>query len=340
MTLREGRSVQRELAASAELRRVTDLYPPIDPYEHGMLEVGDGNSVYWETCGAPDGKPAVVLHGGPGSGCAPVYRRFFNPAGYRVVLFDQRGSGRSIPHASEPTTDLAANTTQHLIADIEQLREHLGVERWLVFGNSWGTTLGVAYAVQHPDRVTEMVLVAVGMTRRSEIDWLYHGVGRYFPEAWERFRAGVPEPARDGDLVAAYYELLHHPDDAVREQAARDWCTWEDALMATTADAQPNPRYDDARFRMAFARIVTHYFHHGAWLEEGALLRDAHRLAGIPGTLIHGRLDLGGPLVSAWELARAWPGSELVVGPVGHSSGDPWMRAATVDATDAYLSAR
>ena len=165
-------------------------------------------------------------------------------------------------------------------------------------------------------------------------------MGRYLPESCERFIAGVPEPARDGDLVAAYYELLQHPDEAVREQAARDWFKWEDALMATTADAQPNPRYDDARFRMAFARIVTHYFHHGAWLEENALLRDAHQLAGTPGTLIHGRLDLGGPLVSAWELARAWPGSDLVVGPVGHSSGDPWMRAAAVDATVAYVSAR
>ena len=161
-----------------------------------------------------------------------------------------------------------------------------------------------------------------------------------FPEAWERFRAGVPEGVRDGDLVAAYYELLHDPDVAVREQAARDWCAWEDAVMATTADAQPNPRYEDARFRMAFARIVTHYFHHGAFLEEGALLRDAYRLRDIPGTLIHGRLDLGGPLITAWDLARAWPGSELVVGPAGHSYGDPWMRDAVVTATDAFLSAR
>jgi proline iminopeptidase len=293
---------------------LADLYPPIEPYATGMLDVGDGNSVYWETCGTTTGKPAVVLHGGPGSGCTPQHRRFFDPSSYRVVLFDQRGSGRSTPHASKLTTDLSANTTQHLVTDIELLREHLGIERWLVFGNSWGSTLALAYAEQYPERVSEIVLVAVTMTRPSEIDWLYHGVGRFFPEEWARFRAGVPERARAGSLVDAYYELLQHPDVAVREQAARDWCEWEDAIVSIVPDAPPNPRYDDPRFRMAFARIVTHYFHHLAWLEDGALLRDAHLLGDIPGVLIHGRLDLGGPLLTAWELARAWPASELVVG--------------------------
>jgi proline iminopeptidase len=319
---------------------LADLYPPIEPYATGMLDAGDGNSVHWETCGTPTGKPAVVLHGGPGSGCTPHHRRFFDPTGYRVVLFDQRGSGRSTPHASEPTTDLAANTTQHLVADIELLREHLGIERWLVFGNSWGSTLALAYAEQYPERVSEIVLVAVTMTRPSEIDWLYHGVGRFFPEEWARFRAGVPARARGGSLVDAYYELLQHGDDAVREQAARDWCAWEDAVVSIVPDSTPNPRYDNPRFRMAFARIVTHYFHHRAWLEDGALLRDAHRLSDIPGVLIHGRLDVGGPLMTAWELSGAWPGSELVVGTAGHSSNDPWMRAAAVDATDAFALRR
>jgi proline iminopeptidase len=317
---------------------VSDLYPHIEPYDSGMLDVGDGNRVYWETCGARDGKPAVVLHGGPGSGCSPVHRRFFDPARHRIVLFDQRGCGRSTPHASELSTSLAANTTPHLVADIERLRAHLGIERWLVFGNSWGTTLALAYAEQHPDRVAEMVLVAVGTTRRSEVGWLYHGAGRYFPEAWERFRAGVPSGRRDGDLVAAYHDLLCDPDAAVREQAARDWCAWENTVVTMEPDAPLDPRYDDPRFRMAFARIVTHYFHHGAWLEEGALLRSASRLQGIPGVLIHGRLDLGSPVQTAWQLARLWPDSRLVVGPAGHSYGDPWMRAAAVDAIDGFLA--
>ena len=319
----------------SEEHTLADLYPPIEPYESGMLDVGDGQLVYWETCGNPDGKAALVLHGGPGSGCTPQQRRFFDPGGYRIVLLDQRGAGRSLPHASEPTTDLSTNTTQHLVADIEVLREHLGVERWLVFGNSWRSTLALAYAEQHAAYVSEIVLVAVGMTRPSEIDWLYHGVGRFFPEEWSRFRDGAPEAERDGNLVAAYYRLLQQPDLAVREQAAVEWCAWEDALVSLPG--APNPRYDDARFRMAFARVVTHYFHHLAWLEDGVLLRQADRLHGIPGVLIHGRFDLGGPLVTAWELERAWVGSTLVVGPAGHSYADPWMRASAINATDAFL---
>jgi proline iminopeptidase len=255
-------------------------------------------------------------------------------------LFDQRGSGRSTPHASEPTTDLTTNTTHHLIADIELLREHLAIDRWLVLGNSWGSTLALAYAEQHPERVSEIVLMAVTMTRPSDIDWLYHGVGRFFPEEWERFRAGVPEAARDGSLVDAYHELLQHADATVRDQAARDWCTWEDAVMAVDPDAPPNPRYDNARFRMGFARLVTHYFHHAAWLDDGVLLRDAHRLRDIPGALLHGRFDFGGPPDAAWALSRAWPRSELHIGPVGHSYADPWMRDAAVTATDTFLPRR
>ena len=274
---------------------MTALYPEIEPYQHGILETGDGNRLHWEECGNPSGRPAVVLHGGPGSGCTPGMRRYFDPSAYRVVLFDQRGAGRSRPHASDPATGLATNTTPNLVADIELLREHLGIDRWLVFGGSWGSTLGLAYAERHPARVSAMVLAGVTLTRRADIDWLYHGVGRLFPQEWARFRAGVPEADRDGDLVAAYHRLLEGPDLLVREQAARDWCAWEEAVVSATPGYVPNPRYDRPEFRMAFARIVTHYFARGAWLEEGELLRNARALRGIPGVLIHGRLDLGQP---------------------------------------------
>lgn len=251
------------------------------------------------------------------------------------MLFDQRGAGRSIPHAGDPGTDLCVNTTDHLVADIERLREHLGIERWLVYGGSWGSTLGLTYAQRHPGRVTEMVIPAVTMTRRSEVHWLYHGVGRFFPEQWARFRDGVPPADRDGDLVAAYARLLDHPDAAVREQAAQDWCDWEDAVVSLESGGAPRPRFADARFRMAFARIVTHYFRHGAWLDEGQLLRDAHRLEGIPAVLIHGRLDLGGPLLTAWELTRAWSSAELVVlDHSGHTSAD--LGDHVVAATDRF----
>jgi proline iminopeptidase len=229
-------------------------YPEIEPFEQGMLDVGDGQQVYWEVSGDPTGKPAVVLHGGPGSGCTPGLRRFFDPTAFRIVLFDQRGAGRSVPHASDPTVDVSINTTHHLIADIERLREHLGVDRWLVFGGSWGATLALAYAERYPQRVTEIVLASVTMTRPADIHWLYHGVGRFFPMEWARFREGVPIGKRGDDLVAAYYELLNQSDPAVREKAAQDWCHWEDALVSLESDYQPNPRYDDHYFRMAFAR--------------------------------------------------------------------------------------
>jgi proline iminopeptidase len=313
------------------------LYPEIEPYDAGMLEVGDGNLVYWEVCGRPDGKPALVLHGGPGSGCTPGLRRFFDPDAYRVVLFDQRGCGRSRPHASDPDVDLGGNTTAHLLADIELLRRHLGVERWLVFGRSWGTTLGLAYAERHPERVTGLVLAMVGTTTAREVEWITRDVGRLFPAQWARFRDGVPAAERDGSLVEAYSRLLGDPDPAVRERAARDWCAWEDTHVNVRADHRPDPRYQDPAFRMCFARLVTHYWRHAAWLEDGILLRQAGRLAGIPGVLVHGRLDVSSPLDVAWELARAWPGSELVVvDEAGHSSGDPGMTEALVAATDRF----
>jgi proline iminopeptidase len=312
-------------------------YPQIEPHESGMLDVGDDHRVFWSVSGNPSGKPAVVLHGGPGSGSSPGMRRLFDPSAYRIVQLDQRGCGRSTPHASEPDADLAANTTHHLLADIERLREHLGVERWLVLGGSWGSTLALAYAQHHLERVAELVLTCVATTTRAEVEWITRGVGRFIPEDWARFRDGVPGADRDGNLAIAYSRLLHDSDPDVRDRAARDWCAWEDAVARLHADDPPDPRYADPRFRLAFARLVTHYWGHGAWLEEGALLSDAPRLAGTPGVLVHGRLDLGSPVASAWALAQAWPWSVLVVVPgVGHTAGEPRMVAALVAATDRF----
>ena len=279
-----------------------------------MMPTPDGHEIYWEVCGNPAGKPAVVLHGGPGSGCAPWWRDFFDLDGYRVLLFDQRGCGRSRPYT------LQANTTHHLIADIERLREHVGIERWLVLGGSWGSCLGLAYAQAHPERVTELVLFAVATGTRREVEWITRDVGRLYPAEWARFRDGVPEADRDGSLVDAYSRLLHDPDPAVRDKAARDWCAWEDAHMRP--GEPPDPRFDDARFRLAFARLVTHYWRHAAWLADDELLGGARGLAGIPGVLIHGRLDLSAPLEVPWALAQAWRGAELqVVEREGHAGG-------------------
>lgn len=293
------------------------------PYESGLLDVGDGNRVHYAVYGNPDGKPALVVHGGPGSGSSPTAPRLFDPEKYRVVQFDQRGCGRSLPHASDPSADLSVNTTAHLVADMELLRVHLGIDRWLLYGGSWGSTLILAYAQAHPQRVSEIVIAAVTTTRRSETAWLYEGVGRFFPEAHARFRAGV-----DGaeDLVGAYAARMDHPDRAVRERAAADWCAWEDAVLSMEGMGTPyTDRVDDTR--LGFVRICSHYFAHGAFLEEGALIRDAHRLAGIPGVLVHGRLDMGGPLTTAWELSRAWPDAELhVVEQAGHLGGGETRR--------------
>jgi proline iminopeptidase len=317
--------------------RVAELYPPIEPFEQGLLDVGDGNQIYWEVSGNPAGTPAVLVHGGPGTGSSPGMRRGFDPERYRAVLFDQRGCGRSTPHASDPATDMRANTTAHLVADMERLREHLRIERWLVTGGSWGSTLALAYAEQHPERVRAIVLIAVTTTRRSELDWLYRGVGRFFPAEWQRFRAGVPPHERDGDLLAAYARLMEHPDADVRERAAHDWCAWEDAVLSGEPEGSPAPFGDrpDAA-RLALVRICAHYFSHAAWLEEGQLIRAADRLAGIPGVLIHGRRDLSGPAVTAWELAQAWPDATLhLLEATGHQATGE-SRARLLAALDGF----
>jgi proline iminopeptidase len=302
-----------------------------------MLDVGDGHQVYWEVSGAPAGKPAVLLHGGPGSGCVPGWRRWFDPERYRLVAFDQRNCGRSTPHASEPDVDLSANTTQHLIGDMELLRDHLGIDRWLVWGGSWGTTLGMAYAEAHPDRVSEMILVSVGTTTRAEVQWVTRAMGRVFPAEWERFVAAVPESERAGDLAAAYSRLLHDPDPDVRERIAREWCAWEDTHVATTPGHTHDERYDDPRFRLCFARLVTHYWSNAAFLDDGALMDGVDRVAGIPAVLIHGRLDISGPPDIPWLLAQRWPAAEFVlVGDAGHGAGHPTTDQAILSAATQF----
>ncbi|WP_243790163.1 prolyl aminopeptidase [Saccharopolyspora gloriosae] len=313
------------------------MYPEIEPHASGRLDVGGGHLVHWESCGNPDGKPVVVLHGGPGSGCTPGWRRYFDPDAYRIVLFDQRGCGRSTPLADEPDADLATNTTHHLIADVELLRRHLGVERWMVFGGSWGSTLGLAYAESNPERVTELVLFSVVTTTHREVEWITQDMRRVFPEQWDRFRAGVPEDERDGRLVDVYSRLLHDPDPVVRARAARDWCRWEEAHVEV-GHARRDPRYDDPDFRLRFARLVTHYWRHGAWFEDGELLRNAEKLAGIPGALVHGRKDVSGPPDIAWQLAQAWPDAELLfIDDAGHGGGGG-VAEALIEVTDRFAT--
>ena len=300
------------------------LYPEIEPYEHGMLPVGDGNLVYWEACGTPDGKPAVVLHGGPGSGRSVSQRRLFDPAAYRVVQFDQRNCGRSTPHASVLATSLQSNTTWKLVEDIETLRRHLDIKRWLVLGGSWGSTLALAYAELHPDRVTELVLFGVTTGRHTEFDWLFRGgVAPLFPAQWERLRAAVPVADQDGDLVEAYHRLLGDPDPTLRERAAFEWCLWESATVAWPPTAGLSPRFEDPHFAMAFARMVTHYVRHNAWLDDGCLLRRSGALADIPGIMVNGRFDFQAPLGNAWTLSRVWPRAQLlVVDEAGHAANE------------------
>lgn len=303
-----------------------EQFPPIEPYASGWLDVGGGHEVYWESCGAPSGKPALFLHGGPGSGCSPGQRRFFDPSLYRAVLFDQRGSGRSRPLASEPNADLSTNTTAHLVADIEMLRERLGVDRWTILGLSWGTTLGMAYAQAHPHRVAAMVLGFVTTTSRREVQWITEDVGRIFPREWEQFASAVPGHLRQHRIVDAYTALLADPDPAVRDHAASAWCAWEDAHVSLTPGHTPDRRYQDPLFRLRFARLVTHYWRHAAFLEEDQLIRYAASLNGIPGVLIHGRYDVSGPLVTAWELSRRWTTSRLhILDDAGHGGGNDFM---------------
>jgi proline iminopeptidase len=289
------------------------VFPPISPYAHGLLPTTDGNAIYWETSGNPRGIPAVRLHGGPGSGLGDGYRRDFDPHRFLIVGIHQRGCGKSTPLASDDLANLHSNTTQAIIADLESVREHLGIERWLVTGVSWGTTLALAYTQAHPHRVTGIVLAAVTTTTATEVEWITEAMGRVFPREWESFAAEAH--ARPGQrLIDAYYERMLDP--STREAAALAWCRWEDVHVSLAPDAAPSPRYEDPAFRLLFATLVIHYWKHSAFLEEGALLKGMSSIGHIPGVLISGRLDVSSPLRTAWELHRAWPASVFV--PIEH----------------------
>lgn len=314
------------------------LYPAIEPYEHGMVEVVGKDRIYWEACGDPAGKPALVVHGGPGSGCTPWHRRLFDPARYRIILFDQRNCGRSRPHASDPGTDLSANTTDNLIGDIEALRSHLGIERWLVLGGSWGSALALEYAERFPTRVSELVLFGVTTGRREEFDRQFRdGLRRFFPDEWQRRRDALPVGDRDGDVVEAYERLLHDPDPAVRHQAPHDWCRWESATAQWPPTSGLAPRFQDPSYALAFARIVTRYVRHDGWLGDGRVLRDLDTLADTPAVLINGRFDFQAPLATAWEVHHRLPRSELVVvDDAGHAADHPGIARELVKATDRF----
>ncbi|GGD13770.1 prolyl aminopeptidase [Aureimonas glaciei] len=312
------------------------LYPEIEPYESGMLDVGDGHSLYWERVGTPGAKPAVFLHGGPGGGCSPSHRRLFDPARYDVLLFDQRGCGRSTPHAS-----LEANTTWHLVADIERLREMAGVESWLVFGGSWGSTLALAYAETHPERTSEIVLRGIFTLRRFELEWYYqYGASLLFPEKWERFQAPIPEAER-GDMIAAYRRRLVGEDRAAQIEAALAWSRWEGETLTLLPDPATSEAFYDDDFAIAFARIENHYFVHAGWMEEGQLIRDARRIRHIPGVIIQGRYDMATPPVTAWDLHKAWPEAEFhLVEAAGHVYSEPGILDRLIAATDGFADRR
>ena len=298
------------------------LYPPIEPYTHGLLEVGDGQQIYWEECGNPAGKPAVFVHGGPGGGCRTDDRRLFDPARYRIVLFDQRGCGRSLPHASAPDADLSSNTTWHLVADLERLREARGIERWLVFGGSWGSSLSLAYAEQHPERVTELVLRGIFTLRRTELDFYYNGgAGQLFPDRYAAFLAPLGGRDFTGDTIAAYHDLLFDPDPDVHGPAGVAWSTWEGATITLLPPPDDLLRtFSESSFAVAFARIENHYFSHGGWFREGQLIAEAHRLAGIPGVIVQGRYDMATPAITAYDLHQAWPEADFQLIPdAGHA---------------------
>ncbi|PPU92078.1 prolyl aminopeptidase [Xanthomonas albilineans] len=309
------------------------LYPKIEPFDSGLLPVDARHTLYYEQCGNPGGKPVLVLHGGPGGGCNAKMRCFHDPAKYRIVLFDQRGSGRSTPHA-----DLVDNTTWDLVADIERLREHLRIDRWQVFGGSWGSTLALAYAQSHPQRVAELVLRGIFLLRRWELEWFYQeGASRLFPDAWAHYVGAIP-PVERADLISAFHRRLISDDQAIRLAAAKAWSVWEGATSFLHVDADFVDSHEDPHFALAFARIENHYFVNGGFLEvEDQLLRDAHRIADIPGVIVHGRYDVVCPLANAWDLAKAWPKARLEITPAsGHSAFEAENTDALIRATDSF----
>jgi len=309
------------------------FYPEIEPYRTGRLRVSEVHELYFEESGSPKGKPVVFLHGGPGGGTEPKYRRFFDPGAYRIVLFDQRGCGQSTPHAS-----LVENTTWHLVADIETLRTHLGIERWAVFGGSWGSTLALAYAERHPERVTGLVLRGIFLLRRQEIDWFYQrGASILFADAWEGYLAPIPEAER-GDLLAAYYRRLTSDDAAVRQEAARAWSVWEGSTSCLFPNLELIAKTGGDEFSLAFARIECHYFtNRGFFSRDAQLLEDVGRIRHLPAVIVQGRYDVVCPMESAWALHRAWPEADLRLVPdAGHSALEPGIVHELVEATDRF----
>ena len=315
---------------SSQLRA---LYPQIEPFASGMLKVSELHTLYYEQSGNPHGKPAVFVHGGPGGGTSPKCRRFFDPAVYRIVLFDQRGCGKSTPHA-----ELSGNTTWDLVADMERLREHLAIERWQVFGGSWGSTLALAYAQTHADRVTELVLRGIFMLRRQELEWFYQqGCSMLYPDAWESYLAAIPEVER-GDLMSAYHRRLTSADPQVRVAAARAWSVWEGATSFLWQDPSHMESSAEDEFALAFARIECHYFVHGGFFEhDDQLLRNIDCVRHIPAVIVQGRYDVVCPLRSAWDLHRAWPEADLrIVQDAGHSAFEPGNLHQLLEATDRF----
>ena len=305
------------------------LYPQIEPFDQRMLDVGDGHRLYVEQCGHPQGAPVIVLHGGPGGGCSPAMRRYFDPAHYRIILFDQRGCGRSRPHAS-----VTANTTWHLVADIERIRAALGIDRWIVFGGSWGATLALIYGETHPDRAVHLVLRGVFLATQAELDWFYGGgAGAFWPDRWREFVSPVPEGER-ADLIAAYHKRLFSGDTVEEVRFARAWAAWENALASVESHGPGGDAPGD--YARAFARLENHYFTHNAFLDEdGQILRDIARLDDVPGTIVQGRLDMICPPVSAWRLAERWRRADLRMIPVaGHALSEPGISAELMRVMD------
>lgn len=323
------------MTRDARQDRPFGLYPLVSPYESGHLDVGDGHQLYWEACGDPEGLPAVFLHGGPGGGCSADHRRFFDPERYNAILFDQRGCGRSRPHAS-----LTCNTTRHLVEDMERLRKARNLDRWLIVGGSWGSALALAYAQQFPARVSGILLRGVFTARASELRWLYsEGASCLFPEAWAAFAQFIP-PSERTDLVAAYHSRLGGSDVKMQREAARAWCAWETATMTLRPRlAQKVDAFEDDSL-LALARIETHYFMSGAFLQEGELIREAGRLAGVAGVIVQGRYDCVTPPMTAWELHKAWPGCVLHLVPdAGHASSEPGVLRLLVESLSAFADA-
>nr|WP_201468710.1 prolyl aminopeptidase [Microbacterium hydrocarbonoxydans] len=315
------------------------LYPPIEPHATGELLVGDGHRVYWEVSGNPDGKPVVFLHGGPGSGTSAWQRRFFDPERYRIVLFDQRGCGRSTPHASAPDADLRFITTASLIADIELLRRNLGIPRWQVFGGSWGSALALAYAQAHPDVVSELVLRGIFTLRREELEWFYEGgAAALFPDLWEEFVAQIPVLERS-HMIEAYHRRLFDPDPAVHQPAALAWSRWEASTVTLRPDAAQIEAMSDPRAATAFARIENHFFVNRGWWTEGQLIAGVDVIRHIPTVIVQGRHDVCTPMMTAWDLHRAWPEADfVVVDDAGHSATEPGIQAALRETTDRFAA--